>query len=163
MGSHQVLAGLAQRGPGSRGWSYGFQLHLVINGQGELLGFTLTPGQVDDRRPVAKLVRQLWGQRFGARGSISQELFDELWAQGRPLITRLKRQRKNKMMAILDKLLLRRRAPIECVHDQLKNVSQTEHTRHRSATHGIVNILAAVVAYPFPPKKPSLTPTTDKS
>ena len=77
-----------------------------------------------------------------------------------PLITKLKRNMKNRLMPVLDKLLLRKRALIECVNDQLKNSSQVEHTRHRSAAHGIVNRLAAVVAYPFQPKKPALDLST---
>jgi hypothetical protein len=154
--SHRVFAGLAQRGKGSMGWFYGFKLHLVINEQGEVLGLSLTPGQVDDRRPVRKLVQELWGKLFGDRGYISQELFEQLWAQGLQLITKVKRNMKNKLMPLLDKVLLRKRALIECVNDQLKNISQIEHTRHRSATNGIVNILAAVVAYTFQPKKPAL-------
>ena len=158
--SHKVFAGLAQRGKGSMGWFYGFKLHLVINEQGEVLGLTLTPGQVDDRRPVAKLVRQLWGKLFGDRGYLSQELFEQLWADGLQLITKLKRNMKSKLMPMIDKLLLRKRALMECVNDQLKNVSQIEHTRHRSATNGIVNILAAVVAYTFQPKKPALDLST---
>jgi transposase len=156
IGSHKVFAGLAQRGKSSMGWFYGFKLHLIINEQGELLGLTLTPGNADDRRPVRKLVRQLWGKLFGDRGYISQELFEQLWTEGVQLITKLKRKMKNKLMPILDKLLLRKRALIECVNDQLKNMSQIEHTRHRSAAHGIVNMLAAVVAYTFQPKKPAL-------
>jgi transposase len=154
--SHKVFAELARRGKGSMGWFYGFKLHLVINEQGELLALTLTPGNVDDRRPVRKLVRQLWGKLFGDRGYISQELFEQLWAQDLQLITKLKRKMKNKLMPVLDKMLLRKRALIECVNDQLKNVSQIEHSRHRSATNGIVNMVAAVVAYTFQPKKPSL-------
>jgi transposase len=154
--SHRVFAGLARRGKGSMGWFYGFKLHLVINEQGELLSLTLTPGQVDDRRPVRKLVRQLWGKLFGDRGYLSQELFEQLWDQDLQLITKLKHNMKNKLMPVLDKVLLRKRALIECVNDQLKNVSQIEHTRHRSATNGIVNMLAAVVAYTFQPKKPAL-------
>jgi transposase len=163
IGSHKVFAGLAQRGKGRRGWFYGFKRHLIINEQGELLGLTLTPGHVDDRRPVRKLVRPLWGKRFGDRGSISQELFEQLWTEGVQRITKLKRHRKNKWMPILDKLLLRKRALIECVNDQWKNSSQIEHTRHRSAANGIVNMLAAVVAYTFQPKKPALdlSTTTD--
>jgi transposase len=158
--SHKVFAGLAQRGKGSMGWFYGFKLHLVINEQGEVLGLTLTPGNTDDRRPVAKLVRQLWGKLFGDRGYIGQELFEQLWTEGVQLITKLKRKMKNKLMPLLDKLLLRKRALIECVTDQLKNVSQMEHTRHRSAANGIVNMLAAVVAYTFQPKKPALDLST---
>jgi transposase len=160
IGSHKVFAGLAQRGKSSMGWFYGFKLHLIINEQGELLGLTLTPGNVDDRRPVRKLVRQLWGKLFGDRGYISQELFEQLWTEGVQLITKLKRNMKNKLMPILDKLLLRKRALIECVNDQLKNMSQMEHTRHRCAANGIVNMLAAVVAYTFQPKKPALDLST---
>ena len=154
--SHKVFAGLARRGKGSRGWFYGFKLHLVINEQGELLALTLTPGNVDDRGPVRKLVRSLWGKLFGDRGYISQELFEQLWVQGLQLVTKIKRNMKNKLMPLLDKLLLRKRALIECVNDQLKNISQIEHTRHRSAMNGIVNMLAAVAAYTFQPKKPAL-------
>jgi transposase len=160
--SHRVFAGLAQRGKGSMGWFYGFKLHLVINEQGEVLGLTLTPGNTDDRRPVTKLVRQLWGKLFADRGYISQELFEQLWADGLQLITKLKRNMKNKLMPLLDKVLLRKRALIECVNDQLKNISQIEHTRHRSATNGIVNMLAAVVAYTFQPKKPALDLSTEQ-
>jgi transposase len=158
--SHKVFAGLAQRGKGSRGWFYGFKLHLVINERGEVLGLTLTPGNTDDRRPVAQLVRQLWGKLFGDRGYLGQELFEQLWTEGVQLITKLKRNRKNKLMPLLDKLLLRKRALIECVNDQLKNISQMEHTRHRSAANAIVNMLAAVVAYTFQPKKPALDLST---
>lgn len=158
--SHRVFAGLAQRGKGSMGWFYGFKLHLVINEQGEVLGLTLTPGNTDDRRPVTKLVRQLWGKLFADRGYISQELFEQLWADGLQLVTKLKRNMKNKLMPLLDKILLRKRALIECVNDQLKNISQIEHTRHRSAANGIVNMLAAVVAYTFQPKKPALDLST---
>jgi hypothetical protein len=156
IGSHKVFAGLAQRGKSSMGWFYGFKLHLVINDQGELLGVCLTPGNVDDRRPVKKLVRKLWGKLFGDRGYISQELFEQLWAGGLQLITKLKRTMKNKLMPLFDKLLLRQRALIECVNDQLKNISQIEHTRHRSAVNGVVNMIAAVVAYTFQSKKPAL-------
>jgi transposase len=158
--SHRVWAGLAQRGQGSRGCFYGFQLHLVINDRGEVLGLTLTPGNTDDRRPVAKLVRPRWGKLFGDRGYSGQALCEQLWSQGVQLITKLKRNRKNKLMPVLDKLLLRKRALIECVNDQLKNISQMEHTRHRSAANGIVNMLAAVVAYTFQPQKPALDLST---
>lgn len=160
--SHKVFAGLAQRGKGSMGWFYGLKLHLVINEQGEILAVTLTPGQVDDRRPVPKLVRRLWGKLWADRGYISQPLFEQLWAQGLQLITKLKRNMKNKLMPLWDKLLLRQRALIECVNDQLKNISQIEHTRHRSPTNGIVNMVAAVVAYTFQPNKPALFRSQDQ-
>jgi Transposase DDE domain len=72
------------------------------------------------------------------------------------LITKLKRKMQNKWMPLFDKVLLRQRALIECVKDQWKNISPIEHTRHRSPINGIVNMIAAVVAYTFQPKKPAL-------
>jgi transposase len=162
--SHKVFAGLAQRGKGSMGWFYGFKLHLVINDQGELLALCLTPGNVDDRQPVKKLVRKLWGKLFGDRGYLSQELFEQLWAEGLQLVTKIRRNMKNKLMPLFDKVLLRQRALSECVNDQWKNISQIEHTRHRSPINGIVNMMAAVVAYTFQPRKPALDLfTTGKS
>ena len=63
----------------------------------------------------------------------------------------------------MDKLLLRRRGLIECVGDQLKNLYQIEYTRHRSVTNAYVNILAALVAYSFRPRKPSLGLPTEQT
>jgi hypothetical protein len=90
-------------------------------------------------------------------------LFEQLWEQGLQLITKRKRNRKNKRMPLLDKVLLRKRALIECVNDQLKNISQIEPTRHRSASNGIVNMIAAVVAYTFQSKKPTLDLSTTEA
>jgi hypothetical protein len=154
--SPQVLAGLAPRGPGRRGWFYGFKRPWVIKEQGEVRGLTLTPGNPDDRRPAAKRVRPLWGQLLGDRGSLSQELFEPLWAPGWPFITKLKRNMKNKLMPVPDKGLWRKRALREGANDQLKNISPIEHTRPRRATNGIVNRRAAVGAYTFQAKNPAL-------
>jgi hypothetical protein len=71
------------------------------------------------------------------------------------LLTKRKRNRKNPMMPLLDKVLLRQRALIECVNDQWKNISPTEHTRHRSPLNGIVHMITALVAYTFQSKKPA--------
>jgi len=63
---------------------------------------------------------------------------------------------KNKQMPVIDKILLGKRAQIETVNDQLKNISLIEHTRHRSVTDFMVNIVAGLIAYTRQPKKPSL-------
>jgi hypothetical protein len=78
IGSHKVFAGLASRGRTSTGWFFGFKLHLVINDRGELLNVLLTPGNVDDRKPVPKLVHELFGKVFGDRGFISRDLYEQL-------------------------------------------------------------------------------------
>jgi hypothetical protein len=63
---------------------------------------------------------------------------------------------KNQLLPLVDKLLLRKRAIIETVNDQLKNISQVAHTRHRSLNNCLVDVVAGLIAYTFQPKKPSL-------
>ena len=117
----------------------------------------LTPGNTDDRKPVPTLARRLYGKLFGDKGYLSQPLFRHLLNDlGVQLITHRKRKMKNQLMPLADKLLLRKRAIIETIFDQLKNISQIEHTRHRSPTNFVVNLLAGLVAYCHQPKKPSL-------
>ena len=154
--ANRVFKDIARRGKTSVGWFYGFKVHLVISEQGELLGVNITPGNVDDRKPLPRLAKRLWGKLFGDRGYISQALFEELFEQDLQLITRLKKNMKNKLMPLFDKLLLRKRALIETVFDQLKNICQIEHTRHRSVTNFLVNLLAGLIAYTYQEKKPAL-------
>jgi transposase len=156
--SHKVFAGLAGRGKTSTGWFFGFKLHLVINDRGELLNVLLTPGNVDDRKPAPKLVRKLFGKVFGDKGYISQSLYELLRQTfGIQLVTKLKSNAKNRLpMSLTDRILLRKRAIIESVIDQLKNISQIEHSRHRSVTSFLVNLLCGLIAYSRQPKKPSL-------
>ena len=156
--AHKVFAGLAGRGKTSTGWFFGFKLHLVINDRGELLNVLLTPGNVDDRKPVPRLVRKLFGKIFGDKGYISQPLYDLLnQTFGIQLITKLKSNTKNRLpMPLMDRILLRKRAIVESVIDQLKNISQIEHSRHRSVTSFLVNLLCGLIAYAHQPKKPSL-------
>ena len=154
--SHKVFAGWATRGKTSMGWFYGFKLHLIVNDEGEFLAFCLTPGHVDDRKPVPTLTPRLGGQLFGDRGYISQALHDTLFAQGLELLTKIRKNMKNRLMRWWDKVLLRKRALIETINDQLKNVSQIEHTRHRSVAGFMVHLLCGLIAYSFQPKKPSL-------
>lgn len=154
--SHRVFAEVAARGKSSVGWFFGFKLHLVVNDQGELLACCLTPGNVDDRTPVPDLVKELWGKLFGDKGYISQALFETLLDQDLQLITKLRRNMRNKLMSLLDKILLRKRALMETIVDQLKNISQIEHTRHRSQWNFFVNLIAGLIAYTWHPVKPSL-------
>ncbi|MCL5994962.1 MAG: IS982 family transposase [Chloroflexi bacterium] len=154
---HRVFAGLAQRGKTSMGWFYGFKLHLVFNDRGELLNMALTPGNVDDRTPVPDLVQELFGKLFADKGYLSQALFEQLRdAFSLELITKLKKNMKNRLLPLADKLLLRKRAIVETIIDQLKNISQIEHTRHRSFLNFMVNLVCGLIAYCLQPKKPSL-------
>jgi transposase len=153
---HKLFAGLAARGKSSVGWFYGFKLHLIVNERGELVALYITPGNVDDRKPVPHLTKALWGRLFGDKGYISQTLFDELFARGLQLITSIRKNMKPRLVPLMDKLLLRKRAIIETINDQLKNISQIAHTRHRSIDNFMVNLMAGLIAYTWQPRKPSL-------
>jgi hypothetical protein len=156
---HRVFRGLAALGKTTMGWFYGFKLHLIINDRGELLAFCLTPGNVDDRQPVQRLTgspRKLWGKLFGDKGYISLALFEQLYQRGLKFITGIRKNMSNKLMELQEKILLRKRSLIETVNDQLKNICQIEHTRHRSPVNFLVHLLAGLIAYAKQPKKPSL-------
>jgi len=153
---NRVFGGFARLGKTTMGWFFGFKLHLIINECGELLAVRLTPGNVDDRQPVPDLTQGLVGKLFGDKGYISADLFRELWDRGLQLVTHVRRNMKNALMPLLDKILLRKRSVIETVNDQLKNISQIEHTRHRNRNNFMVNVIAGLIAYTHQPKKPSL-------
>ena len=153
---HKVFEGYAPRGKCSMGWYFGFKLHLMVNDQGELLAFRVSPGEGDDREPVEQMARGLWGHLYGDRGYISKALHDALLAKGLKLTTLIRRNMKPRLMRLWDRLMLRKRFLIETVNDQLNNVSQIEHSRHRRLSGFLVNVVGALIAYTYPPKKPSL-------
>lgn len=154
---HKVFAHVARRGKTSTGWFFGFKLHLLFNDQGELVEVALTPGNVDDRKPVPQMVKRVFGKIFADRGYLSQKLFHELLETfGIQLITKLKKNMPNRLLPPADKILLRKRAIAETIIDQLKNISQIEHSRHRSPANFVVNLVCGLLAYCHQPKKPSL-------
>jgi len=154
--SHKVFLGSAERDKSSTGWYYGFKLHLAVNDQGAILGFYLTAANVDERQPADWITTGLSGKLVGDKGYISQTLFERLMARGLKLITKLRRNMKNRFVAMDEKLLLRKRAIIETINDQLKNVSNIEHTRHRSLWNFLGNLASGLIAYCWKEKKPSL-------
>jgi Transposase DDE domain len=122
--SHRVFDGRAARGKTSVGWFFGFKLHLVVNDQGELLAFCLTPGTVNDRHPVPKLAKRLVGKLVGDKGYLSQPLAQQLLVtQGLHLITKLRKKMRNRLLDWSDKLLLRKRAITRTITDQPKKPS----------------------------------------
>lgn len=155
---HKVFKGIAQRGKCSMGWFFGFKLHLICNEKGEVLNFIITPGDVDDRKPLEykAFVEFIYGKLVGDKGYIGKNPFQRLFVDGIQLITKLKSNMKGALMSVSDKLLLRKRAIIETVNDELKNIAQVEHSRHRSFENFIVNMLGAIAAYCVFPKKPCI-------
>ena len=155
---HKTFEGFAERGRCSMGWFFGFKLHLIINDKGEILNFMFTPGNVDDREPLkqGKFLENIKGKLCADKEYIGQALFENLFLNGIQLVTKVKNNMKNSLMSIADKILLRKRALIETVNDELKNIAQIEHSRHRSFNNFIANSLSAIAAYCFFEKKPAI-------
>lgn len=155
---NKVFKGLAKVGKSTVGWFFGFKLHLIINDKGEILSFYLSQGNTADSnaRLITKMTKQIFGKLFGDKGYISKALSDLLFGNGIQLTTAVRRNMKQKALSNEEKLLLRKRSVIETVNDELKNICQVEHTRHRSIAGFILNIMGAIAAYSFFPKKPSI-------
>ncbi|MCP4099294.1 MAG: IS982 family transposase, partial [Planctomycetaceae bacterium] len=143
---HQIFDNIAERGKSSMGWFFGFKLHIVINAQGELMAFCLTPGNTDDRKPVPKMFRKLQGLAAGDKGYISKKMAAELAEMGINFITKTRRNMKKIKRSSFEKFFLAKRAIVEAVIGQLKEICQIEHSRHRKPDNFLVNLLAALAA-----------------
>ena len=150
--SNKVFKNLAKTSKSTMGWYHGFKLHILINELGEICAFKLTDSRTDDRKVVPTLTQNKTGKLIGDKGYISSKLFQDLYDKGLKLITKIKKNMKNKCMDLGEKILLRKRAIVESVIDQLKNISQIEHSRHRSPANFLVNVLSGLVAYSFKEK-----------
>lgn len=155
---NKVFKGIATKGRGTMGWFFGFKLHIIINERGEVIDFLITQGNVDDRQPLKDKAfhDKVFGKIFADRGYIGKDLFEKLFVDGIHLVTKIKKNMKNALVHIYDKILLRKRAVVESVNDILKNQCQIEHTRHRSFDNFITNLISGLIAYAFYPTKPNI-------
>ena len=163
--NNKVFKGIATTGKSTMGWFHGFKLHIVINDKGEILNFTITQANVDDRTPLKRkrFLDKIYGKLYADKGYIGKDLMQLLFTDGLHLITHIKNNMKNSLMTISDKILLRKQSIIETVNDELKNICQIEHSRHRSFTNFLSNIVAGLIAYSFLPKKPTIKYQTIKT
>jgi hypothetical protein len=162
---NKVFKDIAKVGKSTMGWFYGFKLHIVISDKGEILNFAVTQANVDDREPLKNesFLRAVFGKLFADKGYISQKLTEILFTDGIHLITGIRNNMKNSLMTMADKIMLRKRSVIETVNDELKNICQLEHSRHRSLANFMSNMVAGLIAYAFLPKKPSIAYETTNS
>ena len=156
---NKVFKDIATLGKSTMGYFYGFKLHIVINDKGEILSFTITQANVDDREPLKSenFLKDIFGKLFGDKGYISKKLTEILFVDGIHLITSIRNNMKNSLMNMCDKINLRKRSVIETVNDELKNMCQVEHSRHRSVGNFFTNLIGGLIAYSFFPKKPSIS------
>jgi len=153
---HKTFRGIAERGKSSMGWFYGFKLHVVINHKGELVSFCMTRGNMDDRKPLEQLFNNLKGLAAGDKGYLSKKKEETLLKQGIKLITRVRRNMKEKAMSTFEKYFLGQRGIVETVIEQLKSICHIEHTRHRKPDNFLINLLSGLMAYMIKPRKPAL-------
>ena len=125
---HKTFKNIASKGKSTMGWFFGFKLHLIINDRGEILSFYLSKANVDDRniQVLSSLTKNIFGKLYGDRGYISQKLADFLWNDGISLVYKRRKNMKKQNLSDEDKLFLRKRALIECVNDELKNICNVE-------------------------------------
>lgn len=156
--NYKTFDGFAKRGKSSMGWFYGFKLHFICNEKGEILSFYFSAGNTGDRDAgiFEVLKKKLSGKLYGDKGYVSQSLFEMLFSQGIHIVPGLKSNMKNRLMPLFDKIMLRKRAVIETINDELKNICDIEHSRHRGIHNFLMNLIAALGAYCFFDKKPAI-------
>jgi hypothetical protein len=102
------------------------------------------------------MVRTLTGPLFGDTGYISQQLSHQWLEQGLALITSICNNIQPRLLILMDKILLHKRAMIETINDKIKTIAQLEPSRHCSCTLFMVNVISALIAYPHQDHKPSI-------
>lgn len=154
--NHKTFSGLAARGHSSIDWFYGFKLHMIINAKSEIVAIKITKGNVDDRKAFEEMAvkKGLKGKVFADKGYLSKHLFLKLYNQGLQLITGIKRNMKNYLMPILDKILLRKRFIIETIFGSIKEHFNLHPNKHRSPTNFFASLISALIAYQLKPSKP---------
>lgn len=155
---NKVFKDVATVGKSTMGWFFGFKLHLVVNEKGDILNFVITPGNVDDRAPLndSNFLEKIKGKLYADKGYISSKLTQLLFVDGIQLITGIRDKMKNCLLELKDKILLRKRSIIETINDELKNICEVEHSRHRSFQNFISNLISGLIACSFFPKKPAI-------
>ena len=157
--SHKVFKGLAQKGKTSIGWFYGFKVHMIINQLGEIIACYITPGNVADNNEgvLMKLTKKILGKLFGDKGYlVNEKLRNLLSADGVDLITKTRKNMKERPLSHEDKKYLKKRGVIESVGSILKEQLSLEHTRPRSVIGFFCHVFTTLIAYSFREKKSSI-------
>lgn len=148
--SHRTMKDIASKGKSSTGWFYGMKIHLIINDNAELCKFMLTGGNVsdNDENVLKTLFKGLEGTVYGDKGYISKfkKWFE---SQGLTLITKIRKNMKPLKLSHKQKHYLKRRSLSETVFGLLTFSCDIDHTRHRSPSGMVTNVISALIAYTY--------------
>ncbi|MDX1940002.1 MAG: IS982 family transposase [Saprospiraceae bacterium] len=150
---HKTFDEIAQYGRTSVGWFFGLKLHIVINDRGELIAFKITNGKRNDAKAGESIMQKLQGFMFGDKGYLGKALFARLLEKGLKLITRGRKNMKEKNYSPFEKQLLNKRGIIETVINHFKHHYHIWHTRHRSVVNAMTHLMAGIAAYVIEPLK----------
>ena len=153
---HKVFKGMAAKGRNSTGWFFGFKLHMLFNTHGEVVRLAITPGNIDDRAPVPDMLKDISCKSIGDKGYLSKKLFSTLFEQGTTLITKIKKNMKNCLMHVKDKLMLKKRSLVETIFSSMKCLQTLIHSRHRSPINAFSHLLAGLINYQLRSDKPAI-------
>lgn len=144
---NRVFDVVAKRRKGTTGWFYGFKLHLLINHVGEIISLKITLGNTNDRTPIPELCKNFSGKLYADKGYIGKNLSEKLAETDVDLDTTVRKNITAKEMSAFDRTMLSKRYIIETINDHLKNISQVGHSRPRSETGFMRNVISGVVSY----------------
>jgi hypothetical protein len=158
---HKTFKGLAAKGKTSTEWFFGMKLHMIFNTKGEIIRLTITPGNVNDRTPVPHMVRALEAKLIGDKGYLSKKLFQELFENGVTLITKIKKNMKNRLMEMTDKMMLMRSFFVETIFSSMKSLDTLIHPRYRCPVNAFALLFAGLINYQLRADKPTLHSLTN--
>jgi Transposase DDE domain len=155
--SNKVFKDVAGRGKSSTGWFYGLKAHLLVNNLGQVVQLLITPANFTDNNKAVldNLLADIQGKCFADKGYLTT-FFEHFLQKGVQIITKIRKNMKNKLMPMIDGVWLRKRAVIESINDILMSVLDIDHTRHRSPWNAIIHAITGINAYSYYPQKPSI-------
>ncbi|MDQ5921758.1 MAG: hypothetical protein QG673_1817 [Pseudomonadota bacterium] len=154
--SHKVFKFVATLGKSSMGWFYGFKLHIICDFMGNIIKCRITHGAENDLKAGKIMMKDLVGKIFADKGYIGKKEFFQLLNKGLILVTGIRKNMKNRLLEIWDKILLKKRSLIESVYNIMKNILHLEHSRHRSVINAGVYYITTIIAYTWKPNKPQI-------
>lgn len=129
---------------------------MLFNTEGEIVRLVITPGNGDDRSPVRGMLKDIKTRLISDKGYLSQSLFEDLFKSGTTLITKVRKNMKNRLMSTQDKLMLMKRFFVETIFSSMKSLNTLIHHRHRSPINTFAHIIAGLINDQLRPNKPTL-------